>query len=72
VSGKGDGPAAITLNPRPASLQVHVVSGVHSDAQLYNWITNGFPDTAMPAFQEQLSDIQRWDLVNYIRTFAGE
>jgi mono/diheme cytochrome c family protein len=71
-SGMGDGPAALTLNPRPANLQVHVVPGVHSDAQLFEWISNGYPGTAMPAFGERLSDVQRWDLVNYIRTLGKE
>jgi mono/diheme cytochrome c family protein len=71
-SGKGDGPAALALNPRPANLQVHVMPGAHSDAQLFDWITNGFPGTAMPAFGEELTEEQRWHVVNYIRTLAME
>jgi mono/diheme cytochrome c family protein len=70
VNGRGDGPLALTLNPRPADLSVHTVPGVHTDLELYDWITNGFPGSAMPAFAQILSDTQRWHLVNYIRTLA--
>jgi mono/diheme cytochrome c family protein len=70
VSGKGDGPIGLTLNPRPADLTIHAVPGVHSDGQLFEWITNGFPGSVMPAFRTTLSDDDRWNLVNYIRTFA--
>jgi mono/diheme cytochrome c family protein len=61
---------ALTLNPRPADLSVHTVPGVHTDAQLYDWITHGFPGSAMPAFGQILGDTERWHLVNYIRTLA--
>jgi copper transport protein len=70
TAGKGDGPVGLTLNPRPADLSYHTQPGVHSDGQLFDWITNGFPGSAMPAFSQKLSDTQRWNLVNYIRTLA--
>ena len=44
--------------------------GVHADAQLFEWITNGFPGSRMPAFKTALSDTDRWHLVNFIRTLA--
>jgi copper transport protein len=66
--GKGDGPVGITLSPRPADLSKHGVLGVHPDGRLYDWITNGFPgNPAMQAFKNELTDEQRWHLVNYIR-----
>ena len=70
VSGKGDGPVGLTLNPRPADLTQHAIPGVHTDAQLFEWITNGFPGSRMPAFKSSLSDTDRWNLVNFIRTLA--
>ena len=70
VSGRGDGPVGLPLNPRPADLSAHAVPGVHTDGQLYDWITGGFPGSAMPPFSQSLSDNDRWDLVNFIRTFA--
>ncbi len=72
-AGKGDGPVGLTLNPRPADLSYHAQPGVHTDGQLFDWITNGFPgSSAMPAFGQKLSDSQRWDLVNFIRTLASK
>ena len=69
-SGKGDGPLGVALNPRPADLSQHAVPGVHTDEQLYEWITNGFPGSAMPAWKSKLSDTDRWNLVNFMRTLA--
>jgi mono/diheme cytochrome c family protein len=70
VTGKGDGPVGLTLNPRPADLSQHAIPGIHTDAQLFEWITNGFPGSRMPAFKSALSDTDRWNLVNFIRTLA--
>jgi len=69
-TGKGDGPVGVTLNPRPADLTQHAIIGIHTDAQLFEWITNGFPGSRMPAFKSALSDTDRWNLVNFIRTLA--
>lgn len=69
-TGKGDGPLGAALNPRPADLSQHAIPGAHTDAQLYEWITNGFPGSAMPAWKTQISDTDRWNLVNFIRTLA--
>ena len=52
--------------PAPVDLTVHVP--LHSDAAIYTWITAGIPGTAMPAFEEELTDEQRWSIVNYLRT----
>ena len=70
VSGKGDGPLGVVLNPRPADLSLHAIPGVHTDAQLFEWITNGFPGSSMPPWKSSLSDTDRWNLVNFIRTLA--
>ncbi len=69
-SGRGDGPASAGLQPPPSDLQVHMAAG-HSDGQLFDWITNGIPGSAMPVFRYRLTEAQRWDVVNYIRTFAA-
>jgi len=70
ATGKGDGPVGLTLNPPPADLTLHTQPGVHPDSQLFDWVTNGFPGSQMPAFKTVLSDTDRWNLVNYIRTLA--
>jgi copper transport protein len=69
-TGKGDGPAGLALRPPPADLTIHTKPGVHPDGQLFEWISNGYPGSAMPAFASRLSEEQRWQLVNYIRTLA--
>jgi len=69
-AGMGDGPVGVTLNPRPPDLQLHMLPGVHTDGQLFDWITNGFPNTAMPAFVNDYPEEDRWHVINFIRTFA--
>ena len=68
--GKGDGPVGLTLNPRPADLSYHAIQGIHTDQQLFEWISNGFPGSRMPAWKAVISDTDRWNLVNFIRTLA--
>ena len=70
-TGRGDGPAAAALRPPPADLRVHMAAG-HTDGQLFDWVTNGFPGTAMPAWKDQLTEEERWHVLNYIRTFAPQ
>ncbi|MDR7387719.1 MAG: c-type cytochrome [Armatimonadota bacterium] len=66
--GAGDGPAAAGLARGPADLRLHVP--MHSDGQLYLWITVGVPGNAMPPFGDRLSDEDRWHVVNYLRVLA--
>ena len=69
ASGRGDGPAAGTLNPPPADFRVHMAAG-HTDGELFNWVTNGVPGTAMPAYRDLLTLEERWHAINFIRGFA--
>lgn len=69
-TGKGDGPVGLTLNPRPADLSLHAVPGVHTDGKLFEWISDGYPGSVMPAFGQALTEEQRWHIVNYLRTLA--
>ena len=63
----GDGPAAAGLNPAPADLHAPHLDD-HSDLQLFLWIRDGIKGTAMPSFQNKLSDTLIWNLVNFIRS----
>jgi len=63
--GKGDGPAAAALNPKPADHTSKAIQA-ETDGSLYWKLTNG--RGAMQAYKGQLTDVQRWSLVNYIRT----
>src|SRR5829696_5967040 len=49
TGGRGDGPAAAELDPTPADLTSEM-HRAHPDEDYVNWITNGVPDSAMPAF----------------------
>jgi copper transport protein len=68
-TGRGDGPLAPTLRPRPADFRAHMAAG-HTDGELYTWLSKGVPGTAMPPFEGQLSETDRWHLINFIRGFA--
>jgi copper transport protein len=69
VDARGGGPQAGTTQVRPPSL----VSGhlnQHTDGDLFYWITNGLPG-GMPAWAAKLSETDRWNLVNYLRSLNG-
>jgi copper transport protein len=69
--GRGDGPMGLVLQPRPADFRIHMAAG-HTDGQLFDWISNGYPASAMPAFRDTIPEQDRWYLINFIRTFAGD
>jgi len=64
--GKGDGPAAESLYPSPASLPVHVP--LHTQGELFKIIRIGVAGTAMKPVTKALSDDEVWHLINYLRT----
>ncbi len=66
AKGKGDGIAAASLNPKPANFKNAEIQK-QTDGALFWKITNG--RTPMAAYKESLSETQRWQLVNYLRTF---
>ncbi|HEY3232353.1 MAG TPA: c-type cytochrome, partial [Roseiflexaceae bacterium] len=70
AAGRGDGPLAAGLSPRPADFTQHMIPGKHTDGQVYLWIKDGFPGTAMPSWGQRLTEPQIWQLVTYLRTFG--
>ena len=67
-AGKGDGPAASALNPKPKSLADEAVQA-QGDGELFWKISEG--RGAMPAWK-QLPQNERWSLVHYLRSLAGK
>jgi mono/diheme cytochrome c family protein len=66
-TGDADGPAVIELNIHPAKLSdPHLAT--QSDGALFWKMTTG--KKPMPAYGKRLSETDRWNLVNYIRTFS--
>ncbi|MGI9147151.1 MAG: CopD family protein [Chloroflexota bacterium] len=70
-TGRGDGPTGLRLVPRPADLRVHTSPGVHTDGELFYWVSYGFPNSAMPAWKAVLTEDQRWSVINYARATLG-
>ena len=66
-AGKGDGPAANDLHPRPHDLSAPAVRE-QTDGALFWKITEG--KKPMPTFEKLLSEPERWRVINYVRTFA--
>lgn len=64
--GRGDGPQAAELNPRPADLRQHLP--LHTDPQFFAFISNGVAGTAMPAWREQFSETEIWNIINFLRS----
>lgn len=76
AKGKGDGPAADLVYPRPRDFTLALFkvrttpSGqVPTDHDLFKTISEGMPGTAMPAWGKYLSAEERWQLVHYVKTF---
>jgi len=66
-AGKGDGPKGRDLQPQPTDLTSSQVTA-QSEGALYWKITTG--RRPMPSFRKELSDEDRWHLVNYIRSLG--
>ena len=65
--GRGDGPSAAGLNPKPANLTSEHVDD-HTDGDIFWWLNYGIAGSAMPSFETTLSDVERWELIRYIRS----
>lgn len=62
---RGDGPDSAGMDPPPADFtQPHTM--VHSDEDLIYWVRNGKQGTAMPGFENVLSDEEIRDVLSYI------
>lgn len=66
--GKGDGVASSGLAIKPAN-HTSVAVQSQTDGALFWEITEGH--NPMPSYKQALTEKQRWELVNYIRTLAA-
>lgn len=69
ATGRGDGPAALALSPRPASL-ISAATSAKSDKELLQTIANGKPRTAMQAWTGTLTPEEQRDVLAYIRSLV--
>ncbi len=78
VEGKGDGPGAATLDPKPRDftrglykIRTTASGQAPTDTDLFRIITDGMPGTSMPGWAV-LPERDRWNLVAYLKTLAPE
>jgi mono/diheme cytochrome c family protein len=74
VGGRGDGPSAVGLHPKPADFTDCKVMVADSDEMLFKIIKEGGQSvgrsTVMPSWKDSLTDSQIRALVKYIRGFC--
>lgn len=77
--GDGNGPVAEYLDPKPRDFTLGTYklrstgSGeLPTDSDLFRTITRGISGTAMPEWGSYLSEQERRDVVQYLKTFAPE
>ncbi len=66
ISGNGQGPAAHGITTFPRQLWVWNNTDSSTDGYLYWFVTNGRNE--MPPWGLVLSENERWDVINYIKT----
>ncbi|MCL4511082.1 MAG: c-type cytochrome [Bacteroidetes bacterium] len=73
LDGKGDGPAAASLNPKPRDF--HSTTGWINGrklSQMLKTVSEGIPGSAMVSFAGSLPITDRLAVVDYIRTFSSD
>jgi high-affinity iron transporter len=68
-TGRGDGPEAVALSPRPADLTNPSALAGSSPLDFYRRITVGTAGTAMPPYEHALSADDRWAVARYVSLF---
>ncbi len=63
--GKGDGPGGKALDPKPQNLTLPMVES-QTDGELFWKVSNG--RNAMIKWGPILSESERWDVINFVRT----
>lgn len=71
VGGRGDGPAAKGLDPKPSDFHDLNRMAQRSAYGLYNTVTLGVDGTAMASFG-QLSEQDRWALAFFVANFSAD
>ena len=69
--GKGDGPGAAALDPKPRDLSNAEFTSTISNEHIYKVIREGGPSVGlsatMPPWGSALSEAETWDIIAYIR-----
>lgn len=70
ITGEGNGRAAKTHNPRPANLRKSMVPDLYKEMIIRKGGANWGRSPDMPSWQDELTEEQIHDVVNYLRTIA--
>jgi len=68
--GKGNGVEAKTLARPPVDLLTEPHTAMHTPGDFFHWLTYGRFDGIMPAFGDQLSEEERWDVINFLHSLS--
>ena len=68
-NGRGDGPRAPFLAPKPGNF-VSAATSAKSDEELLEIIANGTPRTSMKGWVETFTEQERRNVLAYIRSFV--
>lgn len=69
--GKGDGPAGLSMNPKPRNLVTDAFKAGSAPDQIFSTVTNGLKGTNMVGFPT-LTEQDRWGLVYYILSLRSK
>ena len=69
AEGRGDGPRAPMLAPRPGNL-VSAATSTKTDEELLDILAGGVPRTAMRGWSDQLSSDERHNVLAYVRSLV--
>lgn len=74
ATGKGDGPAAAALNPKPGDMTNKAAMSKLTDKYLFDITAKGGAalqkSPLMPGWESTLKEADVWDLVVYMRSLA--
>jgi len=70
LNGSGDTPIGRNLYPHPPDMRERLTQDL-SDGELFHIIANGVRFTGMPAWGDEDSEEDIWDLVSFIRILPG-
>ena len=68
--GEGDGPGAKTIKVKPANFTDAKLMSAETDGALFWKMSQG--RGPMPSWKDDLTDTERWQLVNYIRKLGKD
>lgn len=76
ATGAGDGEAAAGLDPKPANLGDADMMSTLTDGYLFWRVTKGGTiepfNSAMPSWEQGLTEDQRWQVISFVRTLSEQ